>query len=134
MVDILLINNNIIVNEYDIENNLECVICLECYSKQYIAYCENCKESGQVCHNCQNIQHNLEQNIKQCIICKKETMLNIVTIEETTRDSRENLIVVQNNHNQGDNTVCCKTCQMCCYVITIYFFAMIIYNSIHLSL
>ena len=56
-----------------------CNVCLE--NKSNISYCENCMESGKICHSCLKLWAE-KNDITICSICKKKTMKNLPINEE----------------------------------------------------
>lgn len=58
----------------------ECSVCFEKKTENDISKCNNCIESGLMCHNCEIKWANQKKNPKICSVCKKENKTNVSTI------------------------------------------------------
>lgn len=73
---------------------LKCNCCYELVEQGKIAYCKNCKESGQMCHECVLKWGNENNDITICSICKKkETMYNLPFFEEAMVVQPDNVLI-----------------------------------------
>lgn len=69
---------------------MKCNSCFEIVEETKISYCQNCRESGQMCHDCVLRWGNQNNDITVCSICwGSETMENLPPTCETNLIERE---------------------------------------------
>ena len=59
------------------EEQVECSVCFLNITKDNFSYCENCKEIGILCHNCETEWVKQNKNPRQCSICRDFKRINL---------------------------------------------------------
>ncbi len=84
------------------EEQVECSVCFLNITKDNFSYCENCKEIGIICHDCENEWVKQNKNPRQCSICKDFKRLNLsnssiimynslINLEENSEEEEERI-------------------------------------------